>query len=85
MVTITRHVLSNRDRKELEAFMLSQSGEHVSEIDTIPPVSPSPTTRSVLVQAAVDAGWPRAAAIEAYDNLVMKGRMHEYREVAEDP
>lgn len=85
MPVITRHTLSNRDRKQLEAFMLSKAGEDVTEVDSIPPVSPSPTTREILIQAVVDAGWPRTAAIETWDNLVMKGRLHSYNEVAPDP
>ena len=85
MPVLTRHVTSNRDRRELDAFILSEAGEAVQDVDQIPPISPSPTTREILIQAAVDIGWPRQAALESYDDLVMKGRLHEYREVAEDP
>lgn len=82
---VTRHILSSNDRRRLLAFIIDQAGGITELIQQLPPITPSPTTRAILTQAAVDAGYPRASAIEAIDTLITQNRLHDSPEVAVAP
>lgn len=82
MPTITLHVLSPRDRAELEDFIVSAAGGENTLGVTTPPFSPTPTTKAELQALVVARGYPVASFLEVYDDLMVQGRIGEYREVA---
>lgn len=77
----TIHANSSRDREALKQFMIAEAGGNTLLLSTIPPSSPFVTTRALLIQAAVDQGWPRSLAVEVYDTLVTQGRLFDAREI----
>ncbi len=70
MATITRHVLTEADRLVLEADILAAYARTSTKADLQTAVTP-PT-----------GVWPVAAFLEAYDDMLVQGTIHEFREVA---